>query len=337
MRVLPSSRRYAVLAGGGRPYYAGRVKASRITGYGGSEVTVLGDVPKPEAVGGQVVVQVHAAGVNPFDAKLRAGNFKDSISLELPATLGGDVAGVVTEVGPGVSGIAVGDEVYGSTNATGGAGSFAEFTAVAAGQLAPKPPRTSFTDAGALPLAGSSAYQVIVEHLGVSKGQKVLIHGGAGGIGSLAIQIAKHLGAHVITTVSAQDREFARELGADETIDYRAESFTDLVRDCDAVLDTVGGDVTKDSLRVLRPGGGLASMQLFGPLEGAEQYDVEVIPVRGKATAERLTKLAELVGQGAVRPIIDKTFPLEQAGDALTYLQEGHPRGKVVVQARESG
>ncbi|MEX2209974.1 MAG: NADP-dependent oxidoreductase [Patescibacteria group bacterium] len=310
------------------------MKASQITGYGGNEVTVLDDVPEPEAGEGQVVVWVYAAGVNPFDAKLRAGNFKDSIKLEFPATLGGDLAGVVTAVGPGVSGVSVGDEVYGSAKAASGAGSFAESTVISADQLAPRPPGIPWIEAGALPLAGSSAYQVVVEHLGVSKGQKMLVHGGAGGIGSLAIQIAKHLGAHVITTVSARDREFARELGADEIIDYRTESFTDLVRDCDAVLDTVGGDVTKDSLKVIRPGGRLASMQLFGPLEGAGQYDVEVIPVHGKATADRLASLAELVSQGAVRPVVDRTFPLEQAGEALTYLQEGHPRGKVVVQVR---
>ncbi|MDP9211889.1 MAG: NADP-dependent oxidoreductase [bacterium] len=310
------------------------MKASRITGYGGSEVTAVEEVPKPKAADGHVVVEVHAAGVNPFDAKLRAGNFKDSISLEFPATLGGDIAGVVAEVGTGVSGISVGDEVYGSANATGGAGSFAEYVAVSADQLAAKPGNVSFVEAGALPLAGASAYQVVVEHLDIAKGQRLLVHGGAGGIGSLAIQIAKHFGAQVITTVRASDRAFAKELGADEVIDYRSESFTDLVRDCDAVFDTAGGDVTKDSLKVIRPGGMLASMQLYGPLEGAEDYDVKVIPVHGKATAERLTALARLVDEGAVQPIVDRTFPLDQAGDALTYLQEGHPQGKVVVRVK---
>lgn len=310
------------------------MKASQITQYGDSDVHAVNEVENPTAGEGQVIVEVHAAGVNPFDWKVRAGHMQEMFQLEFPATLGGDVAGVVTEVGDGVSGVSVGDEVYGSANATSGAGSFAEYVTVPAGQLAPKPKTVSFTEAGGLPLAGASAYQVIVEHLSVSKGQKVLIHGGAGGIGSLAIQIAKHLGAHVATTVSTDDLEFAKQLGADEVIDYRTESFVDKVKDYDAVLDTVGGEVTMQSLKVLKSGGKLASMVLYGPLEGAENYDVEVIQVQSRATADRLQKLAKLVDQGVIKVTVDKTFPLEQTGEALSYLEEGHPKGKVVVTVK---
>lgn len=310
------------------------MKASQITGYGGAEVHVLNEAEKPVAGEGRVVVEVHAAGVNPFDCKVRSGQMQEAIPLQFPATLGGDVAGVVTAIGKGVSGVAVGDAVYGAADAVSGAGSFAEYTAVSADQLAPKPKDISFTEAGALPLVGASAYQVITEHLALSAGQKVLIHGGAGGIGSVAIQIAKSVGAYVATTVGAADAAFAKRLGADETIDYRKESFTDKVRDYDAVFDTVGGQTLHDSLKVLRPGGKLASMVLYGPLEGSEDYDVEVIPVQARATAGRLTKLTELVERGAVTVHVDKTFPLEQAGEALTYLQEGHPTGKVVISVK---
>ncbi len=295
----------------------------------------MNEVAKPTAGDGQVVVEVHAAGVNPFDWKVRAGLMKEMFSLKFPATLGGDVAGVVTEVGAGVTNLSVGDEVYGSASPTSGAGSFAEYTATAADQLASKPATLTFTEAGALPLAGVSAYQALVEHLTVSEGQKVLIHGGAGGIGAIAIQIAKHLGAYVATTVSTDDREFVTRLGADEVIDYRTESFVEKLADYDAVFDTVGGEVTKQSLKVLKAGGKLVSMVLYGPLKEAESYNVGVTSVSSRATTERLQKLAELVEQGVVKVTVAKTFPLEQAGEALTYLQEGHPTGKVVVTVKK--
>lgn len=307
------------------------MKASQISNYGGTEVHALNDVDKPSPGEGRVLVEVHAAGVNPFDGKLRAGLMKKVISLQFPAILGGDVSGVVAQVGPGVNGVSVGDEVYGSANAAGGAGSFAEYVTVSTSQLAAKPKSISFVEAGALPLTGASAYQAIVEHLGVSKNQKVLIHGGAGGIGSIAIQIAKHLGAHVATTVGPDGIVFAKQLGAEEVIDYHAQDFENKLRDFDAVLDTVGGDTTAKSLKVLRPGGVQASMALYGPLKEAEGLDVEVIAVSAKVTSERLQELTRLVDQGVVRVTVDTTFPLEQAGEAITHLQEGHPRGKVVI------
>lgn len=306
------------------------MNASQISDYGGAEVHQLNEVERPNAGVGQVVVQVHAAGVNRFDWKLREGLMK-SIPLQFPAILGGDVSGVVADVGTNVKRFSLGDEVYGSANAARGAGSFAEYVAVSANQLAYKPKSLSHIEAGGLPLAGSSAYQAIVEHLGVAAGQKVLIHGGAGGIGSHAVQIAKHLGAYVATTVSARDAEFVEKLGADEVIDYRTESFEEKLRKYDAVLDTVGGATTIASLKVLKPGGKLASMALYGALEGADDHDVEVIPVAAKATTARLEALAKLVDEGPLTVTVDKTFPLAQAGEALTYLHTGHPRGKVVI------
>lgn len=310
------------------------MKASQITDYGGAEVHRLNEVERPTAGTGQVVVEVHAAGVNPFDWKLRAGYLKETIPLQFPATLGGDCSGTVAQVGAGVSGVSVGDEIYGLANATGGAGSFAEFVAVTAGQLAPKPAELSHAEAAGLPLAGASAYQAVVDELGVRNGEKVLIHGGAGGIGSHAIQIAKHRGAQVATTASSQDAAFLRGLGADEVIDYRTESFAEKRRAYDAVLDTVGGEVTTQSLKVLKPGGKLASLMLSGPLAGAEHYDLTIIPISAKATTDRLQKLTALVRQGVLEVTVDKTFPLALAGEALTYLQKGHPTGKVVITVK---
>ncbi|MDB5163628.1 MAG: hypothetical protein JWS12_245 [Candidatus Saccharibacteria bacterium] len=309
------------------------MKAAQITEYGDKSVlkTVV-DAPKPKAAAGQVLVAVHAAAVNPFDWKVREGQAQAYVPLKFPATLGSDFAGVIEELGEGVNGLSVGMEVYGQANALGGEGSFAEFVPVKAESVAPKPKKLDFVTAAALPLAGVSTYQALVEEANLQAGQKVLIHGGAGGIGSYAIQLAKHLKAYVATTAAADDADFVKNLGADEVIDYTSQDFSTLLQDYDVVYDTVGGDTYTKSYQVLKPGGILISMTEQPNEELAAQHQVTAIAQQTRTTTERLTKLAELVDQGAIKPQIDKVFPLEEASQALAYIQEGKHRGKVVIK-----
>jgi NADPH:quinone reductase-like Zn-dependent oxidoreductase len=310
------------------------MKAVQINKYGGSEVVEINkNAPKPALSRGQLLVEVYAAGVNPIDWKIREGY----IPLKFPATLGGDFSGVVEDVGEGVSGFKKGLEVYGYASLLGGgSGSFAEFVSADAKVMALKPNNISYIEAGALPLTGVSAWQVLVEHIGLSRGKKILIHGGSGGIGSIAIQLARHLGAYVATTVSAKDMQYVKELGADEAIDYKNQSFEDLLHDYDAVFDTVGGETYVRSFNVLRKGGIIVSMLEKPRPELMERYGVNAIAQMTQVNSERLSKLAELVEKGVIKEHVDKTFPLEQAGEALTYLQSGHPRGKVVLKMKKN-
>jgi NADPH:quinone reductase-like Zn-dependent oxidoreductase len=310
------------------------MRAAQIIGYGGAEVMqTVADVPKPAIAAGQVLVAVRAAGVNPFDVKVRAGLVQAMKALEFPATLGGDFAGVVAEVGADVTGVKVGDEVYGQAGPLSGVGSFAEFTPVVANQVGPKPKTVDFVTAAALPLAGVSAYQALVDHLDLQTGQKILIHGGAGGIGSLAVQLAKHLGAWVTATAAAQDAGFVKELGADEVIDYTSQDFT-AAKDYDAVFDTVGGDTNQKSYQVVKRGGMLVSMAAQADEALVKRYDIRYVSQFTKVTPERLAALAKLVDQGVLKVQIDKLFPLEEATGALSYLETGHPRGKVVLRVQ---
>jgi alcohol dehydrogenase len=305
------------------------MKAAQITGYGGKDVLKINEIPKPVIESGQVLVEVHAAGVNPFDFKVREGMMGDNLSL--PATLGGDVAGTVAEIGEDVSGFSVGAPVFGQANAAGGKGSFAEFTPVKASQLVAKPDNIDFVNAAALPLAGVSAYQALVDHMNLQAGQKILIHGGAGGIGSLAVQIAKNIGAYVATTASTDQIEFVRSLGADEVIDYKTQDFSVILKDYNAVFDTVGGETNSKSYQVLKPGGTLVSMVQAPNEERVNQQGIEYVQQGTKPTQERLTAIAELAASGKIKVNIDKVFPLDQAPDALEYLKSGGAKGKVVI------
>ncbi len=311
------------------------MKAAQINAYGGPEVLVTNPgASKPEITESQVLVEVYAAGVNPFDWKVREGYMQEMLPLKFPATLGGDVAGIVSVVGEGVTNLQVGDEVYGQTNAVSGVGSFAEFTPVSARQLSAKPKSCDFVMSAGLPLAGCSAHQALVDHINLQQGQKILIHGGAGGIGSLAIQLAKHLGAYVATTVAGKDTDFAKGLGADEVIDYKTQDFSDLISGYDAVFDTVGGETAKKSYSVLRPSGILVSMAEPADEALAKQHKVTSMTQGTKTTSERLAKLAELVDQGIMTVTLDKIFSLDEAGEALGYLQNSKHHGKVVVKVK---
>jgi NADPH:quinone reductase-like Zn-dependent oxidoreductase len=310
------------------------MKAAQINKYGGSEVVEINkNVPKPTTPRGQLLVEVYAAGVNPIDWKIREGY----IPLKFPATLGGDFSGVVAYIGEGVSGFKKGLEVYGYASILGGgSGSFAEFVLADAKVIAVKPKNITHIEAGALPLIGVSAWQALVDHIGLSRGKKILIHGGSGGIGSIAIQLARHLGAHVATTVSAKDMQYVKELGADEAIDYKNQKFEDMLHNYDAVYDTVGGETYVKSFKVLRKGGIIVSMLEQPPSNLIKQYGVNAIGQLTQVNSERLSKLAELVDKRVIKVHVDKTFPLEQAGEALAYLQSGHPRGKVVLNMKKN-
>lgn len=311
------------------------MKAAQINEYGGSEVLKLNpDAPKPTPKDGQVLVEVYAAAVNPWDNKVRDGSVKDFISLAFPATLGGDVAGVVSELGPGVQGFEVGREVFGQANASGGEGSYAEFTPVKAESLAIKPKSIDFLTAAAVPLAAASAYQALVEHINLQAGQKILIHGGAGGIGSYAVQIAKALGAYVATTVSGKDEDFAKSLGADEVIDYQKHDFTNHIKDYDAVFDTAGGDTALKSYPVLKSGGILVSMAAEPDEDLAKSHGITAIHQSTKVTTDKLEALAKMIDSGQLKVAVDKVFPLERAGDAQAQLESGGHRGKIVIRIK---
>ncbi len=312
------------------------MKAAQISAYGGQEVvTTIDGVTQPEIGDTQVLVEVYAAGVNPFDVKVRDGAVRSMAELTFPAVLGGDVAGVISAVGAAVTDFAIGQAVYGQAGALSGKGSFAQFAPVKASQLAAKPSSSDFTTASALPLVSVSAYQALVDHMNLQVGQRILIHGGAGGIGSMAIQLAKHLGAYVATTASAAETDFVKSLGADEVIDYASQDFSTLLKDYDAVFDTVGGQTNQKSYTILKPDAILVSM--IAPADEAlvEQYKIRYISQFTGVKTERLVKIAELVDSGKLTVHIDKIFPLEQAAEALEYLKTGHPRGKVVIQIKQ--
>jgi NADPH:quinone reductase-like Zn-dependent oxidoreductase len=309
------------------------MKAARIDRYGGPEVVkVTPNADRPRIVAGQLLVEVWAASLNPVDTALRGGRMDKMAPLNFPATLGGDFAGVVSEVGRDVTGFDVDDEVYGQANALlGGSGSFAELVAASAAMTALKPESVDFKTAASLPLVGGSAVQAIMDHLKVQSGQRILIHGGAGGIGSIAVQIAKHLGAYVIATAFTEDVNFVAGLGADEVVDTKKDAFDRVVSNVDGVLDTVGGDVATKSYGVLRHGGVLVSMVAQPDERLMKEKGVTAISQFTQPTTERLTRLASLVDEGVVTPHVARTFSLDQAAEAFTYRETGQPAGKVVL------
>ena len=318
------------------------MKAAQIKSYGDSEVVEIN--PNAPSLNdpseAMVLVTVKAAGVNPSDWKLREGFFKQMVPLQFPATLGSDFSGVIEKVGErvssstSVSDLKLGDEVYGHAGAfAGGSGAFAEMALAKADTIAHKPRTLDHEQAAGLPLVGVSAWQALVETMGLTKGQKILIHGGAGGIGSIAIQLAKHLGAYVATTVSTNDKQFVKEeLGADEAIDYKTQTFEDvLAHDFDAVFDTVGGETFTRSFKVLKRGGIIVSM-LEQPNQGLmNQFGAKAVFVFSQGNRERLTKLAEWVDQNNIRVNAERTFSLDEARTALDYQRDVHPRGKIIV------
>lgn len=297
---------------------------------GGPEVLELTDRPDPEPRHGEVLVRMAAAGVNPVDVAVRAGFYP--LLGEPPFVLGWDISGTVEALGPDVSGLSVGDEVFGMPHFPAEAAAYAEKVAAPAAELAPKPKDLDHIHAAALPLAGLTAWQGLVKAGGLQAGQRVLVHGAAGGVGHLAVQIAKARGAVVIATASTDKVGFARELGADEVIDYRKANFVDHVRDIDVALETVGGDHAAETVMALRPGGALIS--LLGVSEKAEaaakERGVRIERISVRPDRDALLELSELVEANRLKVHVEKTFPLAQAGDAHKLLG-AKPKGKIVL------
>ena len=311
------------------------MKAAQINEYGHADAVHVVEVEKPTVKDGSVLVEVHASSINPWDTTVREGYVKDMIPLELPVTLGGDFAGVVLELGVGVTHLSAGDKVYGQAQVVAGnSGAFAEYAVTKDSEIARMPSNLDFSEAAAAPLTGLSALQVITSHLKLQAGQKVLIHGGAGGIGTIAIQIAKHIGAYVATTATGEGLDYVKQLGADEVIDYKTQQFDELLHDYDAVFDTVGGDTYDRSFKVLKQGGVIASMLAQPNQELMEQYGVTALHQMTKTSTESLNALTKLIEDGVVTIHVDKTYPLEQISEAFEARESGSVRGKIVVTIR---
>lgn len=312
--------------------------AAQINKFEGCDaVEINKNASKPSVTPGKILVEVYAAGVNPVDYKITDGYAKQLMSVPFPITLGGDFSGVVIEIGEGVSGFKPGQEVFGQAIfLSGGSGSFAEFAVANANLVTIKPKKVSHPEAASIPIAGISAWEALVDNSGIAKGQKVLIHGGAGGVGMFGIQIAKHFGAYVAATASEADLSFVKELGADEAINYKNQSFEKILQNYDAVFDTIGKETYEKSYQVLKKGGVIVSLLAQPNADLMSQYNVKAIYQFTQPTAERLSKLVELVEQQAVKVHLAKTFPLDKAKEALIYLKTGHPRGKVAIKIKNS-
>jgi NADPH:quinone reductase-like Zn-dependent oxidoreductase len=307
------------------------MKAAFIERHGGPDVLKFGDMPDPVAAAGEIVVDIVAASVNGADWKVREG--KSGQLSRFPYILGRDFSGVVSAAGAGVTDLRVGDEVFAVCD-VGQEGAYAEKIAIKAPIVAKKPGQLSHVDAAALALAGLTAICTVEDTLKLKAGETILIQGGAGGVASFAIQLAKHLGARVITTASAPNHDYLRKIGADEIIDYNAMDFTRVVKDCDAVFDTVGGDVAQRSFSVLKPGG-RAAFIASGP-QAPKPDRGDVVALRPNVGRDRphLERIVALVAQGAVRPPEVTRYRLSEAVAAHRLSESRHFRGKLVFLVR---
>jgi alcohol dehydrogenase len=312
------------------------MKAAQINEYGDASVIQINDIDTPAPGAGQVQIEVHASSLNPFDTVVRAGYMSEMIPLQFPVTLGGDIAGIVTAIGNDVANVAIGDKVYGQANiVAGNSGAFAEFAVTSGAQVADLPTGLDFKQAASLPLAGVSALQALKEHINLQPGQKIFIHGGSGGIGTIAIQIAKGTGAYVATTASDENIELVKQLGADEVIDYKSQDFGELLKDYDAVLDTVGGEDFNTSLHILKSGGIAVSLAAQADEAKASELGVTVISQMTQVTTAALNTLRELVEAGTVTPQVDKVFSLGQIKEAFEARESGSVKGKVVIEIQQ--
>jgi NADPH:quinone reductase-like Zn-dependent oxidoreductase len=331
------------------------MKAFIIDRYGRKNGIRAGDMPMPEPREDDVLIQIHAAGVNPVDSKIRDGEFKLILPYRLPLILGNDLAGVVVRVGSRARRFKPGDEVYARPQKDH-IGTFAEFIAVKEDAVALKPASLTMEEAASIPLVGLTAWQALIEKGQLKNGQKVLIHAGSGGVGTFAIQLAKHVGATVATTTSARNTELVKRLGADIVIDYKKDDFSSILKDYDVVLDTQGGNALEKSLRVLKPGGKLIG--IAGPPDpdfakemgaswflktvmrflsyrirkAAKRHGVSYSFLFMRADGGQLSQIAKLIDAGAIKPVIDQVFPFKSTKEALTYVETGRVKGKVVIK-----
>jgi len=333
------------------------MKAFILDRYGSADHVRAGDTPDPELREDDVLVQVHAAGVNLLDSKIRNGEFKRILPYRLPLILGHDVAGVVVRVGSRVRRFKPGDEVY-ARPADGQIGAFAEFSAIKEDDVAIKPKALTMGEAASIPLVGLTAWQALIERANLKQGQKVLIHAGSGGVGTFAIQLAKHVGATVATTTSTANVDLVRSLGADIMIDYKKQDFADVLRDYDVVLNSLDKVTLEKSLRVLKPGGQLISIS--GPpdaafarslgaswvlrmIMGVLSYGITTKAKRRqakysflfmRANGGQLTEITALIDDGIIRPVVDRVFPFASTKEAMAYVEAGRAKGKVVVSLK---
>jgi NADPH:quinone reductase-like Zn-dependent oxidoreductase len=305
------------------------MKAVRIHRFGEADVVQVDEIETPVAGDGEILVRVRAASVNPVDYKIRRGQYPPVRQEMLPITQGRDFAGTVEALGKGVDGFRQGMVVYGMLPPERGA--FAEFVAAKAAGTAPAPQGQDYVQAAAVPLAALTAWQGLFEHGGLKAGQHVLIHGGAGGVGHFAVQFAHAIGATVLATVSGQDADFARELGADRVIDYKVERFEDVARDIDLVYDLIAGQTQERSWSVLKEGGCLVSTLTEPSQEEAARRRVRALRYTARPDGAQLAEIARLVEQRKVRPVVDTTFPMAEAATAQDHLEKQHVRGKVVL------
>jgi NADPH:quinone reductase-like Zn-dependent oxidoreductase len=333
------------------------MKAFVLERYGKQRALQCVKLPVPELHEDEVLVQVHAAGVNLLDTKLRSGEFKQILPYRLPLVLGHDVAGEVVKVGSRVRHFKCGDEVYARVDDFR-IGTFAEFVPVKEASLALKPNALTMEEAASLPLVALTAWQALVEKAKLQKGQKVFIQAGSGGVGTFAIQLAKHLGATVATTTSAGNTALVKSLGADVVIDYKTQDFKEVLRDYDVVLNSQDGKTLEKSLNVLKAGGKLISIS--GPPDAQFANDIKaswfvklVVGLlsagtrraansRGvgysflfmKASGNQLREITRLIDAGVIRPVIDRVFPFEATNEALAYVEAGRTKGKVVIKVK---
>jgi len=319
------------------------MKAAQIKKYGNPDVIEIIETQKPKVDRGQVLIKNYASSINPFDVAVIKGFVAQMTDAKLPMVIGSDIAGVVTEVGEGVENFSVGNKVYGQGSLLAGAtGAFAEFVASPADLVAKMPARQSlgagkskninFNEAAAVVLTGVSAVQAIIEHFNLQSDQKILIHGGAGGIGTIAIQIAKHIGAYVAATATGEGIDYVKKLGADQVIDYKNENFENILSDFDAVFDTVGGETYAKSFKILKKGGGIVSMLMPPDQDLIKQYNVTAISQFTKITTERLTMLTNFIESGAVKIHIDKIYTLDKIKEAFSEKETGDVLGKIVIE-----
>ncbi|MGA5500165.1 NADP-dependent oxidoreductase [Streptomyces umbrinus] len=332
------------------------MRAFTVERYGSKDGVRVGDVPEPDVGADDVLVRIVAASVNPLDRMIRDGEMKTILPYKVPFVLGNDLAGVVVEVGAAVTRFAVGDEVFARPDKNR-IGTFAERIAVHQDDVAVKPTTLTMEEAASLPLVALTSWQALVERAHVQPGQKVLVHAGSGGLGTIAVQLAKQLGAYVATTTSTANVDLVKRLGADVVVDYRKQAFETVLRDYDVVLDSLGGETLKKSLDVLRPGGKVISVA--GPPDVAFGRELGANPVvrlamsalslrtrraarrRGvtysflfmRASGDQLRELTPLIEAGRIRPVVDTVFPFESAREALEYVEAGRAKaGKVVVR-----
>jgi len=334
------------------------LKALVLKHYGGLDQVAFADIPRPTLKPNEILVQVHAAGLNPIDTMIPKGTFKPMLKFQLPATLGSDLAGVVVEVGSRVTRFKPGDAVFASIFDLGTTGALAEFAVVPENAAAHKPANLDFVQAASIPMVGLTSWQALKERAKLKPGQKVFIPAGSGGIGTFAIQLAKQLGAKVGTTTSTGNVNLVKSLGADEVIDYKQQKFENVLRNYDAVLGTVRGDALEKSLRILKPKSNVVS--LIGPpdaafarargmnffmvfvfgllsrkiIRHARKHGVEYSFLFLHPDGRQLSEIGELLKAARIRPVIDKVFPFDQAKEALAYLEKGRAKGKVVVQMK---